>query len=127
MFREITLRDRVATSWWQRPACREICSTQHDGVGLNLPFERTISYYFEPDGSLLTTVEHHPGRYGNIDNDAVELFDLHGNLLEKIAYRYVRDSRGNWTDRTASILDPSTRQLVDIRLDTRTLTYYDHP
>jgi hypothetical protein len=127
MFREITLRDRVATSWWQRPACREICSIQHDGVGLNFPFEHTISYNLEPDGSLLTTIEHHPGRYGNIDNDAVELFDQHGNLLEKIAYRYVRDSRANWTERTASILDPSTRQLVDVRLDTRRLTYYDHP
>ena len=124
MFREITLRNRQATSWWQRPACGEVCRSQDDGVGLNLPFDRTVSYYFEPDGRLLTTVEHHAGRYGNIDNDEVELSDSQGRLLEEISYRYVRDSSGNWTERTAAILDISTGKLIDVRLDKRTLTYY---
>jgi hypothetical protein len=126
MFREITLQDRVATSWWQRPGCSAICVNQTDGVGLNRPFDRTVSYYFEPDGELLTTVEHHPGRYGNIDNDAVELLDSQGRLLERIEYKYVRDSHGNWIERTALILDIATGKLVDVRMDKRTLTYYEN-
>jgi len=47
-------------------------------------------------------------------------------LLEQIAYKYVRDSRENWTERTAFILDISTGQLVDVRLDKRILTYYNN-
>jgi hypothetical protein len=124
MFREITLRNRVATSWWQKPGCGEICSTQSDGVGLNMPFDRTVSYYFERDGSVLTTIEHHEGRYGNIDNDEVELLDAQSRLLEKIGYKYVRDSHGNWTSRIASILNVATGEMVDVRVDKRDLTYY---
>ena len=85
-----------------------------------------MSYSFEPDGSLLTTIEHHPGRYGNVDNDEVELSNSLGQLMEKIVYRYVRDSHGNWTERTASILDISNRKLVDVRVDTRTLSYFEN-
>jgi hypothetical protein len=47
-----------------------------------------------------------------------------GKMLEKVAYRYVRDKLGNWTERTASVFDPATGQMVDVRLDKRDLTYY---
>ena len=122
-FREITLRDGQATSWWQRPDCGKLCE-QTDGVGLNFSFDYSIDYEFQSDGSLLTTIEHHKGRYGDIDNDDAELLDQHGNIVEKIAFRYARDEMGNWTERTVSIFDPATRQMLDVRSDHRYLTYY---
>ncbi len=124
LFREITLRDREAISWWQRPGCSHLCKDQSHGVGLNVPFHETVSYEFQEDGSLLATVEHHEGRYGNIDNDVVELSKAGAPPIERISYRYVRDHNGNWTERVTSILDPVTRQMVDVRRDTRELTYY---
>jgi hypothetical protein len=123
LFREITLRNGEATSSWQRPDCDELCG-QNDGVGLNFSFDRSISWEFQSDGSLLTTIQHHKGRYGNIDNDDAEVLNQDGEVLERIAYRYGRDQFGNWTERTVSIFDPATRQMVDVRLDERDLTYY---
>jgi hypothetical protein len=122
-FREITLRNGETTSSWQRPDCDELCG-QNDGVGLNFSFDHSISWEFQPDGSLLTTIEHHNGRYGNIDNDDAEVFDQDGKELERIAYRFVRDQFDNWTERTVSICDPATGHMVDVRLDKRHLTYY---
>jgi hypothetical protein len=124
LFREISLRDVQATSWWQRPGCSKLCKDQSHAVGLIVPFHQTISYEFQEDGSLLTTVQHHEGRYGNIDNDAVDLLKEGGPALERISYRYVRDHNGNWTERVTSILDPATGQTIDVRLDKRELTYY---
>ena len=92
-------------------------------MGLNFAFH-SVYYEFQPDGSLLTTIQHHKGLYGNIDNDDVELLNQDGKMLEKVAYRYVRDKLGNWTERTASVFDPATGQMVDVRLDKRDLTYY---
>ncbi len=122
-FREIMLRHGEAVSWWQRPNCDELCQPDH-GVALNFAFDHWVYYEFQPDGSLLTTIQHHKGLYGNIDNDDVELLNQDGRMLEKIAYRYVRDKLGNWTERTASVFDPATGQMVDVRLDKRDLTYY---
>lgn len=122
-FREITLHEGQATSWWQRADCGKLCD-QTDGVGLDFSFDYSIDYEFQSDGSLLTTIEHHKGRYGNIDNDDAELLDQYGNIVEKIAYRYVRDEVGNWTERTVSIFDSSTGQMLDVRRDNRDLTYY---
>jgi len=122
-FREIMLRHGEAVSWWQRPNCDELCQPDH-GVALNFAFDHWVYYEFRPDGSLLTTIQHHKGLYGNIDNDDVVLLNQDGKVLEKIAYRYVRDKLGNWTERTASIFDPATAQMVDVRLDKRDLIYY---
>jgi hypothetical protein len=122
-FREIMLRHGDAVSWWQRPNCDELCQPDH-GVALNFAFDHWVYYEFQPDGSLLTTIQHHKGLYGNIDNDDVELLNQDGKMLEKVAYRYVRDKLGNWTERTASVFDPATGQMVDVRLDKRDLTYY---
>lgn len=124
LFREITLRDGEATSWWQRPNCGKVCEQQTDGVGLDFPFDHSVFYEFQLDGSLLTTTQQHKSRYGNIDNDDDELLDQDGKILEKIAYSYQRDEFGNWTERTVSILDPATGQMLDVRLDKRDLTYY---
>lgn len=123
-FREITLREGETTSWWQRPNCGELCQQQTDGVGLNFSFDYSVFYEFQPDGSLLRTIQHHKGRYGNIETDDDELLNQNGKVLEKIAYSYVRDSLGNWTERTVSILNPATGQMLDVRLDQRDLTYY---
>jgi hypothetical protein len=122
-FREIMLRHGEAVSWWQRPNCDGLCQPYH-GVALNFAFDHWVYYEFQPDGSLLTTIQQHKGLYGNIDNDDVERLNQDGKMLEKITYRYVRDKFGNWTERTASVLDPATGQMVDVRLDKRDLTYY---
>jgi len=124
LFREITLRKGEAVSWWQRPDCGELCESQTDGVGLNFSFDRSVSYEFQRNGSLLTTIQNHKGRYGNIDNDEVELLDENGKVLEKIAYSYTRDELGNWTERTVSILGPATEQMLCLRLEMRDPTYY---
>jgi hypothetical protein len=122
-FREIMLRHGEAVSWWQQPNCDGLCQPYH-GVALNFAFDHWVYYEFQPDGSLLTTIQQHKGLYGNIDNDDVERLNQDGKMLEKITYRYVRDKFGNWTERTASVLDPATGQMVDVRLDKRDLTYY---
>lgn len=124
LFREITLRKGEAVSWWQRPNCNKVCEGHWDGVGLGFSFDRTVFYEFQRDGSLLTTIQNHKGRYGNIENDDVELLNEDGMLLEKIAYSYVRDDMGNWTERRVSILDPATGLMLGVRLDIRDLTYY---
>ena len=120
---EITMRNGIATFSWRRADCGELCEQQMS-LGFNFPFDRSSNYGLQPDGSLLTTIEHNKGRYGNIDNDEVELLNQNGASIEKIAYRYVRDQHGNWTERTTSILNPATGQMVDVRLDRRDLTYY---
>jgi hypothetical protein len=124
LFREITVKGQNAISWWQRPGCSRFCKDQYHGVGLNEAFHKAISYEFQQDGSLLTTTEYHEGRYGNIDNDIVELTRGNEPPIERVAYRYVRDSQGNWTERVTSIMDPVTRQMVDVRIDRRELKYY---
>jgi hypothetical protein len=120
---EITIREGIAMSSWRRADCGELCWRQMS-LGFTFPFDRSINYDLQPDGSLLTTIEHHKGRYGNIENDDVELSNQNGTLIEKISYRYLRDQYGNWTERTTSILDPATGQMIDVRLDKRDLTYY---
>ncbi len=122
-FRQISLRNGTATSAWQRPNWGKLCE-QSSSVGLNFWFEYATSYEFQPNGTVLNRVEHHQGRYGNIDNDDLELLDQDERLLEKIAYRYVRDNAGSWTERTTSILDPTTGRMVEVRLDKKELTYY---
>jgi hypothetical protein len=123
MVRQIALRDGQVSWWWQRPHCGDPCKNP-EGVGFNFAFDYGNNFQLQPDATLLTTVEHHKGRYGNIENDDAELYDQNGNVVEKIAYRYVRDSHGNWVERVASVLDPSSGQMVDVRIDTRQLTYY---
>lgn len=124
LIRQISLRDGVVTWWWQRPDCGRVCQERHHSVGFNYGFDRATDFEIQPDGSLSTILEHHKGRYGNIENDDIELVDEHGNMREKIAYRYRRDVHGNWVERVTSILDPASGAMVDIRLDTRDLTYY---
>lgn len=124
LFREITVKGQIAVSWWQRPGCSRLCKDQYHGVGLNEAFHKAISYQFQEDGSLLTTTEYHEGRYGNFENDVVELTRGDEPPIERVAYRYIRDSQGNWTERVTSIMDPVTRQMVDVRIDRRELKYY---
>lgn len=124
LFREITLRKGEAVSWWQRPNCDKLCEGHSDGVGLNYSFDRAVSYEFQRDGSLLRTIENHKGRYGSIENDDVELLNEDGMVLEKIAYSYVRDNMGNWTERRVSVFDSATGLMLGVRLDIRDLTYY---
>ncbi len=123
LIRIIVVHEGEMTSSWQRPNCGELCNATY-GVGLDFSFDHDIDYEFQPDGSVFTTIQHHAGRYGNIEPDDVELFAPGRILLEKVAYRYDRDPYGNWTSRTISVLDPSTGQMTEVRRDHRDLTYY---
>jgi hypothetical protein len=119
----ITLVDGQLASWWASTET-DMWRRQSHTLGWNFPFQRSVAYSIEPNGSLWIVTERHDGHYGNIDNDLVELCDVGGNLLERIAYHYVRDDHGNWTERTTSILDPATGIMVNVRRDIREITYY---
>lgn len=106
--------------WWQDPNCH--CS---GGIGLNDPENGvTTSYEIQPEGNLETTVEDHPGRYGNVEVDDMERFANNGDLLEKLTFRYERDQRGNWIARIISAWDSKTNTMIPIQEDHRTITYY---
>jgi hypothetical protein len=123
MVRQIALRNGQMTWAWQKPDCGDPCKVPQS-IGINFANDYSHTFEIEPDGSVLTTIQHHKGRYGNIENDDEELYDSSGRLLEKVAYRYVRDRWGNWTERIASIMDPATKQMIDVRVDTRDITYW---
>lgn len=119
LIRSLALREGRLTSWWQDPECR--CS---GNIGFNFENDRTVTYYFQPDGSLHTGVQTHKGRYGNVEPDEMTLHDASGQLLEKVTIEYERDRFGNWTSRRVFVLDLATGSLVPVRRDTRVLTYY---
>lgn len=107
------------TSFWQDPGCNCTNSAAFRGSD-----DSTIFYSTDKAGKLYKEVQRHPGRLTNQEMDADELYDQNGDLLEKLAYSYVRDDRGNWTKRIVSVLDPGTNEMVPVREDTRELSYY---
>jgi hypothetical protein len=106
------------TSFWQDPQCQCTNAAGFRNQGT------TIFYKTQKDGALFKEVQHHPGRPTNHEIDGHELYDRDGNLLEKITYTYERDSHGNWTKRTVSVLDLNTNTMVAVQEDDRELTYY---
>jgi antitoxin component YwqK of YwqJK toxin-antitoxin module len=106
------------TSFWQDPACA--CT---NGAGFNMG-DYTVSYNTEKDGKLYKEIQHHKGRRTNHEIDDQELRDESDRLLERIEYSYQRDSHGNWTKRTISVMDSATGAMVAIRQEDRELTYY---
>jgi len=118
--RILVLNKNKLVWWWQDPNCN--CS---GGIGWNDPEKGvTTSYEIQADGTLETTVENHPGRYGNVEVDDMQRFASDGGLLEKLTFRYERDPQGNWVARTISAWDPKTNTLIPIQEDHRTMTYY---
>jgi hypothetical protein len=107
------------TSFWQDPLCD--CTNV---AGFNHPGDVTIFYQSEKDGRLYKHVQNHKGRRTNRENDAEELYDQNGQLLERLVYSYERDAHRNWTTRTTSAFDMTTGNMVPIQRDTRELTYY---
>jgi len=116
---DLSFKDGVLTSWWQDPKCG---CTNIAAVGRG--DQSSIFYRTTEQGRLLKEIQHHQGRPTNHEIDDEELYDENDHLLERIAYIYERDAHGNWTRRTASILDPKTNAMVPIQEHTRTLTYY---
>ena len=110
---------RELTSFWQDPECKCTNSAAFQGQDGS-----AIFYSTDEAGKLYKEVQRHPGRLTNQELDADELYDQNGELVEKIAFTYVRDSQGNWTKRTLSVLDLSTNEMVPVQEDTRDLSYY---
>lgn len=111
-------RERLISSW-HAPEC--------GGVSLGFIIsneDRSADYDVREDCSVEMTLERHPGRKSNIENDEIERFDEAGQSLEKLTFQYERDHHGNWTRRVVSAWDSSTNTLVPIEEDTRTITYY---
>jgi hypothetical protein len=108
------------TAHWRDPSWHKPSTD----MGLCEHFKKTVSYRFGADGELEKQVQHHDGRYGNVEPDDAEQLDYTGNLLEKIEFKYERDARGNWTSRSVVIWDKQSIRLVEVERDTRTLTYY---
>jgi hypothetical protein len=116
----ITLRkDGSLSSWWREPSCK--CS---GNFGLNFANDVTKEYAVGENGEMEITLEQHPDRYGNIENDQVERLSEDGRSLEKVTLRYERDRFGNWTKRVTSAWDPALGIMVEIQQDRRELTYY---
>ncbi|HEX5434911.1 MAG TPA: hypothetical protein VFY05_11795, partial [Candidatus Angelobacter sp.] len=88
------------TSFWQDPECN--CTNTAAFLGKD---GSTIFYSTDKAGTLYKEVQRHPGSSSNQELDQDELYDQNGELVEKIAYTYVRDEHGNWTTRTVSVLD----------------------
>lgn len=107
------------TSFWQDPDCK--CTNTAPFRGKD---GSTIFYTTNEQGKLYKEVQHHPGRLTNQELEVDELYDQNGELVEKIAYAYVRDEHGNWTKRTVSVLDSSKNEMVAVQEDTRELSYY---
>ena len=107
------------TSFWQAPLCD--CTNV---AAFRRPEGVSVFYKTEKDGRLCKDVQHHKGRPTNHEIDDEELYNQDGQLLERLAYSYERDTHGNWTTRTISALDMTTGNMVPIQRDTRELTYY---
>ncbi len=110
----------VLVSWRVDPAYRSskgiIKQDQHIG-----PY----TYELEEDGGVVTFVHHNSaGISWGYDDQAVEALDQNGNIFQKVAFQYERDSEGNWTRRVASALDPRTGSMIAIQEDVREITYY---
>lgn len=86
----------------------------------------TFSLY--PNGStgaLFTQISTYSDMQRFTEPDTVERLDASGNVIDNFSFRYERDAQGNWTSRVVSVLDPATKDFVEIERDTRTITYYD--
>jgi hypothetical protein len=76
-------------------------------------------------GELFTDIWSFADKQRLMEPDSIERLDASGAVIDKVSIRYERDAEGNWTTRTVSVLDPSSKEQVDIQRDTRTITYYD--
>ena len=92
--------------------------------GWNEAFKQTISASFSPKGEVLKEVEHHNGRYGNVEPDDVEVTDSRGVVVERVEFKYERDAHGNWINRSVLVRDPKTGAMIEVARNHRELTYY---
>lgn len=107
------------TSWSRTPGWNGNCS-----LGWNDSVRGLGKDYVATATGLEVKTERHPGRKGNLENDEMERRTEAGVLLEKVTFTYERDNYGNWTRRVVSAWNPETGEMVAIREDRRTLTYY---
>ena len=98
--------------------------TSSGSLGICRP-KLCVDYRFDEQGSgrFEKTVQHTPGQ-GNIETDSEEHYGFDGLLDEKIELKYVRDTHGNWTERSVFVWDFRTNQMVETEEDTRKIEYY---
>jgi len=92
--------------------------------GWNEEFKRTVYTSFSPEGEVLKEVQHHPGRYGNVEPDDAEITDSRGVIVERVEFKYERDAHDNWVNRTVLIRDPKTGSTIEVARNHRELSYY---
>jgi hypothetical protein len=115
----MAFRQARLISSWHAPECRDVPMGFTVSTG-----DRSVAYAVNDDCSLDMTVERHPGREGNIENDGMERFNEAGQSLEKLAFQYERDDYGNWVRRTVSAWDTTTNSYITVEEDARIITYY---
>lgn len=120
IIRTMSLWKGELISWWQAPDCGCSGSLGWSDTEKGV----TINWEIQPDGTLETVIEYHPGRYGNIECDEIQRLAGNGDLLEKVTFHYERDQHGNWTTRIISVWDPTTNILIPIQEDHRAITYH---
>lgn len=76
-------------------------------------------------GELFTDISTFTDLNRLFEPDTVERLDASANVIDKVSFRYERDAQGNWISRVVSVLDPATKDMVEIERDTRSITYYD--
>lgn len=122
----ITLHTGKLVNYWLSPEYR--CTTGMSRtalVGWNDPDGGITTFYeIQCPRTLETTLERHPGRYGNIENDEEQRFGEDGRLLEKLEFHYLRDKQGNWIERTVLAWAPQSGEMIPIVQARRTITYY---
>jgi hypothetical protein len=81
-------------------------------------------YSFDKTGNLYHEEQLHPGRWGNIENDPVTLYDRSNSIIEHLEFHWEFDSHGNWIKRTIFARNASTGTRVKIRDESRVITYF---
>jgi hypothetical protein len=118
---ELRVNKSAVTYAWHDPDLKNVESLDS---GWCETFKETVSFSFSPEGDVLREVQHHPGRYGNLEPDDVEVTDSRGVIVERVEFKYERDAHGNWINRTVLARDPKTGAVVEVERNHRELTYY---
>jgi len=104
---------------WRNPACR--CGSS---VRVEFPEKATItSYTVDHDGHFEKKIEHYKTG-STFDVSDLEIYDMKGDLIERVTFDYQDDGHGNWITCVTSVRDLSTGAMVPVAKDVRTLTYY---
>lgn len=87
-------------------------------------YKGTVLFRFDRNGDVLKQVQHHVGRDNNFEPDDAEVTDMRGVVVERVEFKYERDTLGNWINRIVLVRDPNTGTMIEVEKNHRELTYY---